>query len=373
MINLAIVHEYINPCQPSPCGPNSQCREQNSQAICSCLPEFSGQPPNCRPECITSLECPLDKACMQRKCVDPCPGVCGQNAYCLVRNHAPLCSCEAGLTGNPFVRCLPLPKSKLSLNYINKSQKYTNKFPIVIQQDVQVYRDPCQPSPCGLFATCRVVNGNPSCACLANYEGQPPNCHPECNVNAECLNSQACVNQKCIDPCPGACGLNAVCNVINHIPSCTCVLGYVGDASIACQLPVLPSKLNYNYFNLRTRCKLIMLSTLAIQHTTIEDPCNPSPCGQNALCSDNGICKCVGDYRGDPYVACKPECMVNSECSHDKACINQKCQNPCPGACAPNAICQVVNHVPMCHCPEHMTGNAFSLCSPIQSRFSFLY
>lgn len=94
-----------NPCRPSPCGPNSQCREINDQAICSCLPSYIGIPPMCRPECVVSSECPLNKACLNEKCADPCPGTCGQNARCNVVNHNPICSCSPGYTGDPFTGC----------------------------------------------------------------------------------------------------------------------------------------------------------------------------------------------------------------------------------------------------------------------------
>ena len=104
----------MNPCQPSPCGPNSQCREVNGQAVCSCLPTYIGSPPGCRPECVVSSECPLDKACVNQKCVDPCPGTCGQNAQCRVNNHSPICSCISGYTGDPFSRCYPIPRKIIS-------------------------------------------------------------------------------------------------------------------------------------------------------------------------------------------------------------------------------------------------------------------
>lgn len=105
-----MIREYVNPCQPSPCGPNSQCREVNEQAVCSCLPEYVGSPPMCRPECTSSTECSLDKACVNQKCQDPCPGVCGLQAICNVRNHVPLCSCKNGYTGDPFTRCYSMPR-----------------------------------------------------------------------------------------------------------------------------------------------------------------------------------------------------------------------------------------------------------------------
>lgn len=100
--------EAIYPCTPSPCGPNSQCRELNNQAVCSCLPSFIGNPPMCRPECTTSAECPTNLACVNNKCVDPCPGVCGQSANCRVINHSPLCICNSGFTGDPFSICYPI-------------------------------------------------------------------------------------------------------------------------------------------------------------------------------------------------------------------------------------------------------------------------
>lgn len=106
----AIAPTYVNPCQPSPCGPNSQCREVNNQAVCSCLPTYVGSPPGCRPECVVSSECSYDKACSNQKCVDPCPNTCGQNAKCRVNNHSPICYCMDGYTGDPFSRCYPQPR-----------------------------------------------------------------------------------------------------------------------------------------------------------------------------------------------------------------------------------------------------------------------
>lgn len=94
-----------NPCQPTPCGPNSQCKISNGQSVCSCLPEYRGAPPNCRPECVVSAECPSDKICKSQKCISPCPGPCGQNTDCRVINHSPICTCLYKFTGDPFSYC----------------------------------------------------------------------------------------------------------------------------------------------------------------------------------------------------------------------------------------------------------------------------
>ena len=105
------------------------------------------------------------------------------------------------------------------------------------------------------------------------------------------------------------------------------------------------------------------------------DPCNPSPCGQNALCSNrNGAaaCTCIQDYFGDPYVACRPECTINADCPSNKACKNLHCIDPCPGLCGVNAQCKVINHIPTCTCVEGYIGDPFTTCSlrPIRKYIS---
>lgn len=96
--------------------------------------------------------------------------------------------------------------------------------------------NPCVPSPCGLNAECRDINGIPSCSCLSSFIGSPPNCRPECTVNSDCSPSQACIREKCRDPCPGSCGVFAQCSVLNHVPICSCMEGYTGDPFTSCTL-----------------------------------------------------------------------------------------------------------------------------------------
>lgn len=103
------------PCKPSPCGPNSQCREINGQAVCSCIMEYIGSPPSCRPECTINADCYLTEACSNQKCRNPCLGTCGVGAKCQVINHNPICSCPPSMTGDPFVRCHTICKLKITL------------------------------------------------------------------------------------------------------------------------------------------------------------------------------------------------------------------------------------------------------------------
>lgn len=111
-----VAEEPVNPCVPSPCGPYSQCREINGHAVCSCQANYIGTPPSCRPECTVSSECPQNRACINNKCQDPCPGTCGINARCNVVNHNPICSCPPNYVGEPFVRCI-LEESKTNLRF----------------------------------------------------------------------------------------------------------------------------------------------------------------------------------------------------------------------------------------------------------------
>ena len=201
---------------------------------------------------------------------------------------------------------------------------------------------PCQPSPCGANAVCQVMNGHEACSCLPGYIGPPPNCRPECVINSECPANKACLQQKCGDPCVGSCGINAKCDVVNHNAICSCPYDYVGDPFTQCY-PKPP------------------------EPVVNEDPCYPDPCGLNAQCRPKGntaSCTCPPNYQGNPYVECKPECQVNSDCPYDKACLSQKCKDPCPGSCGAGADCRVVSHNPICSCPPGYTGDPLESCRP---------
>lgn len=324
------VQEPVTPCVPSPCGSNAECREQNGAGACTCLQDYIGNPyEGCRPECVINSDCTSDRACIRSKCQNPCPGTCGQNAICHVINHLPACTCQASFTGDPFRYCAP------------ESQR----DPEPVQ--------PCNPSPCGPNSQCRESNGQAVCTCSPTFVGLPPFCRPECTVSSECPTNMACINNKCADPCPNSCGIGAKCNVINHSPICSCNIGFTGNPFTRCyespQTPVSPPG--------------------------PVDPCVPSPCGPFAVCRNvAGVpaCSCSNDYIGLPP-NCRPECTINSECVSNLACIRQKCKDPCPGSCGFGARCTVINHVPVCTCPEGYSGDPFSSCSPQsqESKFSF--
>lgn len=104
-----------NPCINNPCGPYSQCRAIGDTPACSCLPDYIGRAPNCRPECMISAECPSNLACINERCKDPCIGACGINTKCTVINHNSICHCDHGYTGDPFHSCTQISTRKALL------------------------------------------------------------------------------------------------------------------------------------------------------------------------------------------------------------------------------------------------------------------
>lgn len=161
-------------------------------------------------------------------------------------------------------------------------------------------------------------------------------------MSSDCPSQLACLRQKCEDPCPGTCGINARCQVVNHSPICSCPPLTTGDPFIRCidspEQPILDET----------------------------EPCNPSPCGANSECrvvNNHAACSCVSGMKGLPP-NCRPECTDNSECPFNLACINYHCKNPCINVCGSFSECRVMNHQAMCYCSHGNTGDPFLGCSP---------
>lgn len=136
-------------------------------------------------------------------------GTCGDNAQCRVHHHSPYCTCVPGFEGDPFTVCLKV-------------------------QEAPIITSPCDPNPCGQFATCRDVGGTAICSCKSGYVGVPPKCGPECIINEDCPKDKACLKEKCINPCMGSCGANTNCHAMNHLAICTCIPSYRGDPFVGC-------------------------------------------------------------------------------------------------------------------------------------------
>lgn len=244
------------------------------------------------------------------------PGPCGPNADCYVTDHQEKCFCKYGHVGDPYQGCYS-PKS-----------------------------NPCIPSPCGPNAECRISSDNQVlCECLPGTTGDPTSVtgcdQVECNSDDDCTLDKICVGHRCQDPCLGTCGVGATCRVELHHPICKCKEGLHGNPLLRCSPQFLEGPKN---------------------------PCVPSPCGDNTICQvleNRAVCSCLPDFRGEPSSGCLPECMVNSDCPHDKSCINMKCINPCSlgPLCGANAECKVSYHTATCVCNANYFGNPFIRCT----------
>lgn len=146
-------------------------------------------------------------------------------------------------TNGAFLRysCLYEKNCWIFLNFLSTHSIFKYFFKLISDE----VKNPCEPSPCGPNAECTQRNGVGSCSCIQDYTGNPyEGCRPECVLSSDCPTNKACVRNKCEDPCPGVCGQNAQCSVINHIPTCTCVEGYVGNPFVVCSIPPPPGNVD---------------------------------------------------------------------------------------------------------------------------------
>jgi hypothetical protein len=206
----------------------------------------------------------------------------------------------------------------------------------------------------------------------------------ECLSDLDCPSEKGCIGHQCIDPCTlrGACGENALCSTVLHVPRCSCPNCHTGRPDIKCNPD--PKCENEELTTLRPRdtstipCKSITdchESLTCTRGGQCEDPClNP-----NFLCEDNKkcvvrkhkpVCVCkfgfVVNENGELTCANdKRECLTDDECESNLACILGKCKNPCiesdnhNAPCPPEKACSVLNHKPVCICMDD--------CSPTVS------
>lgn len=374
-----ILKEETTLCNPNPCGVNSECFVKGNSYSCKCIRDYIGNPfEECRPECVENSQCLANKACINSKCLDPCAtSPCGIDSECYVNNHIPVCVCIKGYTGDAFKQCT----------------------------GITVRENDCDGNICGPNAQCKIVNGRGICECLSGFFGDPYNigCKPECVISSDCPKNKLCLKSKCVDPCEDGrlCGYGARCTTVSHNPICSCPPSTEGNPFIECHPrekeiqsnPCYPSPCSENGI-----CKLHngnpiciypecitnedCASNLACLNKKCNNPCESGAvCGVNSICetvNHNAICICPNGYTGSPYVICekketgviieKPECTIDNDCPNHRACVINKCIDPCSQSniCARNAHCTVQNHRPLCNCNEGYGGNAQISCYKIE-------
>lgn len=342
----------------------------HSNATCPdfqyCLNNICTQEVRCRGD----ADCDSDETCVQdsfgrSECKNACNGrtLCGRNAECTARNHATVCSCKAGFTGDAKSGCRRIEcesdeecssdkmcdgnmcKIACLMGGSNGTPCGVNALCSAENHKQVCYCQPgftgnpltqceaidfCRDVPCGPGARCRNSKGTFQCTCGRNLVGDPYNegCRPavECLSDDDCPASAACVQlkgePKCQDVCEDvSCGRNAVCLAEQHQAKCGCRPGYDG-----------------NPLDTVNGCRPL-----------------PVPCHLNSDCPANSYCH--GQI-------CKPTCSLDFECNPDEVCHTNQCINPCeqPKACGMNADCSCANHRKECQCPGGFTGNADVEC-----------
>ena len=262
-------------CQPNPCGPNSDCRVIGGRPTCFCLPSYIGNPPEspcklptqpCNPSpCGPNTLCSIVNGYAKCTCIDnyiehgntingcvvkknPCePNPCGEGAVCDTTRNPP-CYCPVGTIGNSYYNCSsptrqlcrPGPCGPNAECYTMNDQeicKCKTNFLGNPYEGCTPNINPCLPSPCGFNTDCSIQNGRAVCSCRSGYKGHPVSaqgCQPECSSHRDCPSTKTCINHHCVDPCPGACGIDAECKAQDHRPVCFCPYGLSGDPYLRC-------------------------------------------------------------------------------------------------------------------------------------------
>eukprot|EP00121_Abeoforma_whisleri_P005603 Awhi_evm1s5082 len=240
-----ISNERVDPCADSPCGTGATCEVINHRPVCSCPSGFSGNPFT---RCLDIDECE-----------DPSKSNCDENAVCFNTDGGFQCECQGGFEGDGHF--CEETKSCRTCNFgyndgcndcrcDQEGNSQCTKRKCIIHttpfctfectsdamcdgDQACIYNecvDPCADSPCGIGATCEVINHRPVCSCLNGFSGDPlvecqdPNA---CSINSDCPKDKACSGGKCTDTCRLVrCPLNSVCAVENHEASCNCNDGF---------------------------------------------------------------------------------------------------------------------------------------------------
>ncbi|XP_046660571.1 slit homolog 2 protein-like [Homalodisca vitripennis] len=184
-----------------------------------------------------------------------------------------------------------------------------------------------------------------------------------CADNDGCKKQLACIEGICLNPCPGPCYGNTICEVLEHVPSCSCKPGFSGNPVTGCE-----EKVPVNQCNNNTPCD----NLLACIDGKCQDPC-PGPCQGNTTCEVRDHvphCDCKPGFSGNPFTGCQgqgsvDQCINNNNCDKLMACVNGKCKDPCSGLCSDNATCEVHDHVPYCTCMPGFSGNPIIGCKDI--------
>lgn len=246
----------------SECTCGQKCSDGKCRTKCNpgaCPPGQLCQRGACVAGCRTHQDCPAERTCINRLCLDPClrNETCGDvRVACRVTDHRAYCTCPDGQPKDPQRAC--------EVNECTADEQCAAEK----RCDAGVCRNPClQDGACGREALCRVVNRRPECLCAPGQLGDPRvACHGAAGCEAN------------------TCGPNAVCrNEANGAVRCECAAGCTGNALTGC-----------------------------VCMSDRKSPCQNQRCGVNAACRVNQYnlaeCYCPAAHpHGDPFAEC--ECL----------------------------------------------------------------
>ncbi|CAN7945363.1 unnamed protein product, partial [Ixodes pacificus] len=390
------IKDCIELCLNYECGPNANCIAMDHLAACECLPGFAGNPHDLRRGCMRHLcehdnDCPDSAVCLLtrngvKNCTDPCwDRRCGPNADCITTNHRASCECRIGFEGIPDdVRegCTPTPKCR------SNSDCRDDEVCGVDHNGIRSCLVGCTTTLCGQNTICRTENHISECRCRESFVGDPYNRATGCQIQPErCHRDNDCPSiavckrsfdgkNDCHDACEGHnCAQGAVCQAVNHRPTCSCKPGLVGDPLVrGCHIP--------DECQVDVDCREDLICR---PDTTGLRKCVPvcvyEKCAPNAFCvgiHHKAQCSCPPSTQGDPYnphIACFPTqpvaegCTSDDECASHEVCVQGgKCVDACEKKqCGPNAVCRAFNHRASCHCLQDFKGdpdNPINGCRP---------
>ena len=213
-------------------------------------------------QCTIDTDCPPSQACLGGQCKNPCSmrGVCGIKALCQVQNHQILCICPQCHIGNPQIDCQPDPNcSSIRTPPTPIHCKSNDECPDTQACNAKIGQclNPCSSmNKCEKNKRCEVRNHSPVCICkfgfTVNSAGEfiCAGRKIECREHQECLSTQACKDNQCVNPCATEqpCPPTKKCSVVNHQPVCICEEGCQPSVSICLNDKGCPSSqscLNY--------------------------------------------------------------------------------------------------------------------------------
>jgi hypothetical protein len=274
--------------------------------------------------CLSNSNCAESQSCVQspdgvRECRDSCEHeqpICGRNALCRTHAHRAICDCRPGFVGDPLdlmVGCQPTPTSATTFNACSRD------------------------SDCLAEAACSVqANGVRNCSLVCDR---------------------------------WRCALNARCIARDHIPSCECSPGYIGEKPLteACQLAVYDLCKTDNDCEDDRHCRPIGTNGRLDCVPVCDFP--PKDClnlGRHCIGrSHRAHCECAPTHvllqnRCEPHL-----CDRDSHCGHGRVCRltnngKRDCVDPCLDiTCGSSAICRLGNNNrPSCQCRQGYTGDA---------------